>query len=91
MGRGAHCKNLVSGGSGIETTETYALQTVDGNDVQASEEQLISHQNGHEQVAKHQGTEMVLSIREPIESRHDYPGEVEQCDESEELLVRVEP
>ena len=70
---------------------TYTSQAIDGSRVQEPQEQLVSHQNCAEQVAKHQSTEVVLGIREPTECGHDHSGQVEQGDKGEELSVGIEP
>jgi len=72
-------------------TNTYASQTVDGNDVQKPQKHLVPHKNGTKQVPQNQGAEMVFCVGEAPERSHDDARQIEQDDKGEELAVRVEP
>jgi hypothetical protein len=47
----------------------HPSQTVDGNQIEKSEEELVSHQDRHEQVAQYKGTQMVPRIWELVQCR----------------------
>jgi hypothetical protein len=70
---------------------TYAPETVNRNEIQEPQEELIAHEDGHEKVTQDDCTEVVLRIRELADgSQHD--ADPVQCrHKREELAICVEP
>lgn len=64
---------------------------MDAQPVDYPEEELVAHQDGHQQVPEHQCAKVVLGVRElSAGGKNDARG-VEGHNEREELAVRVEP
>src|SRR5690349_533780 len=79
------------GKEGFKGGETHTSQTVNGNQVQGTQEEFISEQDGAQEISQDQSTQVILGISEFAHGGEDDAGQVEHGDKGEQLSVRVEP
>lgn len=66
-------------------------QTINRNNVQEPQEQLVAHENGTQQVAQDQRAQVVVGIGKVARGGQDDAREVEERHKNKEAAVRVEP
>ena len=69
----------------------HPSQTMDSNQIEESEEEFVSHQDRHEQVAQYKGTQMVPRIWELVQCGQYEADAVKGYTKYEEPSVSIEP